>query len=126
MNNDSTSATNVAATPASAAAVPLATTSSTTTTTKMPSRRKTVAASRRRPSYYNPVVSSMVRSNTLRDCAQVRDMLSTCGAGADYYDGYNDRGGSSSGADDSFVCRTALRYSDYCASENFHPRHQQS
>jgi hypothetical protein len=57
--------------------------------------RRTMSAS------YHPVVSSMVYSNTLRDCTQVHDMLRYCMD----HDG---EGG--------FMCDTAQRYQAFCTN----------
>jgi hypothetical protein len=56
--------------------------------------------SRRR--VYHPVVSSMVRSNTLQDCVQVDDMITQC---------MNHRG------DNTFMCDTAKRYQAFCTAK---------
>jgi len=54
---------------------------------------------------YHPAVTSVVHSNTLRDCVQVRDMLSHC------------VGHHTEDENDSFVCRTAQRYNDFCVQD---------
>jgi hypothetical protein len=56
--------------------------------------------SRRPPTVYHPLVSSMVSSNTMKDCHQVKDMHFQCIV--------------SSAADESYVCRTAKRYHAAC------------
>lgn len=68
--------------------------SSSSSFSQMPRRTKTSL---------NPVMSAMLRSNTLRDCHQVRDMISQC------------QSSGIVGPDtDSFVCKTAEKYFLQC------------
>mmetsp|Transcript_8661 Transcript_8661/g.16651 ORF Transcript_8661/g.16651 Transcript_8661/m.16651 type:complete len:96 (-) Transcript_8661:208-495(-) len=59
---------------------------------------------RRSMTVYHPVVSSMLFSNTLRDCSQVKDMLRHC---------------MDNDGENSFMCQTATRYASFCD-----PRHK--
>jgi hypothetical protein len=63
-------------------------------------RQDSPRISRRPPTVYHPLVRSMVSSNTMKDCHQVKDMHSQCMV--------------LSSADESYVCRTAKRYHAAC------------
>jgi hypothetical protein len=63
-------------------------------------RQDSPRISRRPPTMYHPLVRSMVSSNTMKDCHQVKDMHSQCMV--------------SGTADESYVCRTAKRYHAAC------------
>ena len=54
---------------------------------------------RRHESSYSPVVSSMLKANTMRNCVEVKDMYAECLA---------------EGNDRSYMCRTAEKYHDMC------------
>ena len=56
---------------------------------------------------YHPVVSSMVRSNTMQDYHQVKDMYAQCTSLGQFQE--------------SFLCRTAERYYDMCLQDQRHP-----
>eukprot|EP00526_Cylindrotheca_closterium_P027764 CAMPEP_0113609638 /NCGR_PEP_ID=MMETSP0017_2-20120614/4602_1 /TAXON_ID=2856 /ORGANISM="Cylindrotheca closterium" /LENGTH=90 /DNA_ID=CAMNT_0000518477 /DNA_START=73 /DNA_END=345 /DNA_ORIENTATION=+ /assembly_acc=CAM_ASM_000147 len=56
---------------------------------------------RRNMSEKNPVVMAMIKSNTLRNCNDVQDMVSQC---------------MNSGDDKSFMCKTAHSYIANCKS----------
>lgn len=86
---DSTSSSGSSRSEGSAAAVA-------TSPRVLPARSKTV---------YHPVVSSMIFSNTLRDCSQVDDMIRHCMNHAN-------------GGENSFVCETAKRYQALCNSRH--------
>eukprot|EP00527_Entomoneis_sp_CCMP2396_P005213 CAMPEP_0198153258 /NCGR_PEP_ID=MMETSP1443-20131203/63314_1 /TAXON_ID=186043 /ORGANISM="Entomoneis sp., Strain CCMP2396" /LENGTH=93 /DNA_ID=CAMNT_0043819525 /DNA_START=135 /DNA_END=416 /DNA_ORIENTATION=- len=55
---------------------------------------------RREPTMYHPVISSIVRPNTLKNCVEVREMMAVCAMNAQH--------------DDVFMCQTAKRYNEYC------------
>ncbi|CAJ1953687.1 unnamed protein product [Cylindrotheca closterium] len=55
---------------------------------------------RRNASEKNPVIMAMIKSNTLRSCNDVQDMVSQC---------------MSSGDDKSFMCKTAQSYIANCS-----------
>jgi hypothetical protein len=66
----------------------------------LPARQDSPRTSRRPPTLYHPLVRSMVSSNTMKDCHQVKDMHSQCMV--------------SNASDESYVCRTAKRYHAAC------------
>jgi hypothetical protein len=58
---------------------------------------------------YPPLVSSMVRSNTMRDCNQIQLMFLQCQVDSSSRD-------DSSDITEPFVCRTAKKYHEMCLS----------
>eukprot|EP00522_Entomoneis_paludosa_P005853 CAMPEP_0172458098 /NCGR_PEP_ID=MMETSP1065-20121228/25768_1 /TAXON_ID=265537 /ORGANISM="Amphiprora paludosa, Strain CCMP125" /LENGTH=128 /DNA_ID=CAMNT_0013212181 /DNA_START=121 /DNA_END=507 /DNA_ORIENTATION=+ len=53
---------------------------------------------------YHPVISSMIRPNTLRNCHDVQDMMAVCAASTESHG--------------VFVCDTAKKYQAYCTMES--------
>ena len=72
---------------------------------------------RRSQTVYSPLVSSMVQSNTLRDCHQIQSMLTQCQLDSAAYSSRTttNRNGDSSSSE-PFVCRTAKKYHAMCLS----------
>jgi hypothetical protein len=62
---------------------------------------------RRSQTVYSPLVSSMVESNTLRDCHQIKSMVLQCQRESVNYNGTSS---------EPFVCRTAKKYYAMCLS----------
>ena len=60
---------------------------------------------------YPPLVSSMVRSNTMRDCHQIQAMFLQCQMDSI---SRNENGGDTK--NEPFVCRTAKKYHEMCLS----------
>ena len=72
---------------------------------------------RRSQTVYSPLVSSMVQSNTLRDCHQIQSMLTQCQMdSAAYSSSTANRNNDSSNISEPFVCRTAKKYHAMCLS----------
>ena len=72
---------------------------------------------RRSQTVYSPLVSSMVQSNTLRDCHQIQSMLTQCQMdSAAYSSNTANRNNDSSNISEPFVCRTAKKYHAMCLS----------
>jgi hypothetical protein len=69
---------------------------------------------RRSQTVYSPLVSSMVQSNTLRDCHQIQSMLTQCQLDSAAYSSTTNHNGDSSS--EPFVCRTAKKYHAMCLS----------
>jgi hypothetical protein len=67
----------------------------------------TTAAIRRSQTIYSPLVSSMVQSNTLRDCHQIHSMFLQC---------QRDSATNKNAGSEPFVCRTAKKYHAMCLS----------
>lgn len=66
---------------------------------------------------YSPLVSSMIQSNSLRDCQQIHSMMMQCQMDSTSYNNSN-RGNSNTTGSSSepFVCRTAKKYHAMCLS----------
>ena len=81
----------------------------TTSTTSVPAH-----TIRRSQTVYSPLVSSMVQSNTLRDCHQIQSMLTQCQLDSAAYSSTTNR--NSDSISEPFVCRTAKKYHAMCLS----------
>ena len=71
---------------------------------------------RRSQTVYSPLVSSMVQSNTLRDCHQIQSMLTQCQMDSAAYSGAKNRTNGNDNSNEPFVCRTAKKYHAMCLS----------
>lgn len=60
---------------------------------------------------YSPLVNSMVRSNTMRDCHQVQSMFLQCQMDSTSRGDHMDNN-----SNEPFVCRTAKKYHAMCLS----------
>jgi hypothetical protein len=70
---------------------------------------------RRSQTVYSPLVSSMVQSNTLRDCHQIQSMLTQCQMDSAAYSSSTANRNNDS-ISEPFVCRTAKKYHAMCLS----------
>jgi hypothetical protein len=70
---------------------------------------------RRSQTIYSPIVSSMIQSNSLRDCQQIQSMMLQCQMDSTTYNNTS-RGSTNTGSGEPFVCRTAKKYHAMCLS----------
>mmetsp|Transcript_30104 Transcript_30104/g.82702 ORF Transcript_30104/g.82702 Transcript_30104/m.82702 type:complete len:143 (-) Transcript_30104:261-689(-) len=70
-----------------------------------------------RRTIYHPVISSMVRPNTLQNCHQVQDMMQVCGTNRSN-NNHNNTGHQQPYDEELSLCHTAKRYHEFCLSSS--------